>query len=260
MKGIFEYVKELFSIGEAAEFAGITRRIILNYEDRGLIVPDVKDGSSGNRYYTIDTLTKIRTIRSYQRLGLTLDEIREYFIDSTDLMSIIKRLEALRDEINFNIEKLYEQIHKEHEPIHDMIFDTQTIYRRIFHAETTAEKTKLLRDTALEALRTYDTVTKKPIYFTEFSLDFPNEVSFCVVVPPESKGENIVKLSPVRALCLYHHGAYEELPAVHNQLLTYAKENNFSPAGIFRHIYLEGPPQHKNKDKYITQVLLLIEE
>ena len=97
-------MKELFSIGEAAEFAGITRRIILNYEDRGLIVPDVKDGSSGNRYYTIDTLTKIRTIRSYQRLGLTLDEIREYFIDSTDLMSIIKRLEALRDEINFNIE------------------------------------------------------------------------------------------------------------------------------------------------------------
>ena len=50
-------MKELFSIGDAADFVGITRRIILNYEAHGLVFPDVKEDPSGNRYYTIDTLT-----------------------------------------------------------------------------------------------------------------------------------------------------------------------------------------------------------
>ncbi len=49
--------KKLFSIGGIAKAVGITRKIILNYETKGLIKPDKKDGESGNRYYTIDTFT-----------------------------------------------------------------------------------------------------------------------------------------------------------------------------------------------------------
>ena len=58
--------KNLFSIGEIAKSIGITRKIILNYETKGLIKPDIKEGFSGNRYYTIDTFTQIRTIRVFQ--------------------------------------------------------------------------------------------------------------------------------------------------------------------------------------------------
>ena len=57
--------KKLFSIGEIAKSIGITRKIILNYEAKGLIQPDKKDGATGNRYYTIDTFTQIRTIRVF---------------------------------------------------------------------------------------------------------------------------------------------------------------------------------------------------
>ena len=64
--------KNLFSIGEIAKAVGITRKIILNYEAKGLIQPDEKDGSIGNRYYTIDTFTQIRTIRVFQNLGFLL--------------------------------------------------------------------------------------------------------------------------------------------------------------------------------------------
>ena len=65
--------RNLFSIGEIAKAVGITRKAILNYEIKGLIKPDQKDGASGNRYYTIDTFTQIRTIRVFQNLGLSLD-------------------------------------------------------------------------------------------------------------------------------------------------------------------------------------------
>lgn len=101
--------QELFTIGEIARRVGVTRRMILNYEERGLVCPDVKKGDAGNRYYTIDTFTKIRNIRTLQDLGLSLDEIRGYYDDSLDLLSIIRRLEKLRDQLNLNIEKLYER-------------------------------------------------------------------------------------------------------------------------------------------------------
>lgn len=46
---------KLFSIGEIAKALGVTRRIILHYEERGLIEPDKRDDATNNRYYTIDT-------------------------------------------------------------------------------------------------------------------------------------------------------------------------------------------------------------
>lgn len=97
--------KNMFTIGEMAKSIGITRKIILNYEAKGLITPDVKDGKNGNRYYTVDTFTKIRTVRIFQKLGLSLDEIHAYLDGETDLLPLIRRLEAMRDEINLNIEK-----------------------------------------------------------------------------------------------------------------------------------------------------------
>ena len=54
----------------------------------------------------------IRTVRIFQRLGLSLDEIHGYFSGSTDLTKLIIRLETMRDELNLNIEKLYERVNK----------------------------------------------------------------------------------------------------------------------------------------------------
>lgn len=90
----------LFTIGEVAQAVGVTRRILLHYEECGLVQPDVKDGPTGNRYYSIDTFVKIRTIRIFQNLGLSLNEIRGYFDDSVDLLQLIGRLETLRDELS----------------------------------------------------------------------------------------------------------------------------------------------------------------
>ena len=46
---------QYLSIGEVAKAINVTRRIILNYEDKGLIQADVKEGTHGNRYYSADT-------------------------------------------------------------------------------------------------------------------------------------------------------------------------------------------------------------
>ena len=42
----------LMSIGEIAKSLGITRRIILNYEEKNLLQADVKNGATGNRFFS----------------------------------------------------------------------------------------------------------------------------------------------------------------------------------------------------------------
>ena len=249
----------LFSIGEIAKAVGITRKAILNYETKGLIKPDQKDGITGNRYYTIDTFTQIRTIRVFQNLGLSLSEIRDYFNGTSNLEQIIGRLEKMRDELNLTIEKLRERANKTDNTVKEITFEPQTIYVRTYNSATIKDKTNLLRDTALEAMRQYGTDTTKRMYFTEYHESNPMEIYYCVAVPPESTGEYVMQVPKARALSFFHHGAYEEIPDARKKLVSYAQENNIELSGTFRNLYLEGPPQHKDKSKFITQVIALIE-
>lgn len=251
--------KNLFSIGEVAKTLNITRRIILNYEAKGLITPDKKDGTSGNRYYTIDTFTQVRTIRIFQDLGLSLDEIGEYFSGTSDLEPMINRLVAMRDELNLTIEKLKERTQKRGTEIKKITIDPQTIYCRTYNSASIADKTNLLRDTALEAMRLHGTDITRRMYFTEISIASPDDVSYCVAVPSGSEGEYIKSIPSFKAISFFHHGAYEKIPEARKKLISYAEENKLKLTGTFRNIYLEGPPQHKDKSKFITQIIAVIE-
>ena len=251
--------KNLFSIGEITSAAGITRKVLLNYEAKGLIYPDKKDGNSGNRYYTIDSFTQIRTIRIFQNLGLSLDEIKEYFDGQSNLDPMIMRLEKMRDELNLTIEKLKERANKTSNVVTEIKIEPQTIFIRTYNSVSIAEKTNLLRDTALEAMRLYGTDTTKRMYFTEFNQKSPLEISYCVAIPPKSEGENVKHLPKMRALSYFHHGAYEDIPLARKKLIDYAEENNIKLSGTFRNLFLEGPPQHKDTTKFITQIVAVIE-
>ena len=108
-------------------------------------------------------------------------------------------------------------------------------------------------------MKIYGTDTTKRMYFTEFFSDKPEEISYCVAIPAESEGEYVIKTSALKAISLFHHGAYENIPDARKRLITYAKENNLKLTNVFRNLYLEGPPQHKDKSKFITQLIAIIE-
>lgn len=251
---------KLMTIGEAAKSLGITRRIILNYEEKGLLPPDKKDGTTGNRYYSADSVSKIRTIRILQNLGLSLDDINAYYNGTTDMEPLIERLEKLRDEINLNIEKLKERVKIGNSlEIRMVDIPAQTVYRKTVRTASIADRTVQLREVFVVAMRQYGSDTSKRMFFIEYSIDDPDLVSYCIAVPPESQGEDVIDLPAEKALCVFYHGKYESIPDVRDQIIAYAAENNIHLNGICRHIYLEGPPQHKDPDKFITQVAVTLE-
>lgn len=251
---------KLMSIGEVAKSLNITRRIILNYEDKGLLPPDKKDGANGNRYYTADSVSRIRTIRILQNLGLSLDDIYTYYNGTADLTPMIERLEKLRDELNLNIEKLKERVKSKNDyEIKTVTIPAQTVYRTTMRTSTIEEKKEVLREIFTIALRRYGSDTSKRMFFIEYPLDEADLVSYSIAIPPENQGENILNLPAEKALCIFYHGSYESIPAVREKLIAYAKEHGITLKGTCRNIYLEGPPQHKEPEKFITQVTVLIE-
>jgi DNA-binding transcriptional MerR regulator len=66
----------MYKIGEIAKQAGVTPRTLRYYEQLGLFVPS-NVSASGYRYYDDGTLIVINRIRDLQRVGLSLDEIKE---------------------------------------------------------------------------------------------------------------------------------------------------------------------------------------
>ena len=252
--------KRLMPIGEVSKALGITRRIILNYEDKGLLFPDKKEGVAGNRYYTPDSISRIRSIRVLQNLGLSLDEIYSYYNGSTDLEPLIERLEALRDELNINIEKLKQRNGSSALPEFQILtLPAQTVYCRKGSLVTVEERKEFLREVFMEAIHRYGSDDSQRMFFIEYTLEHPEEITCYISVPPKSEGENVVHLPEQKALCVFYHGCYESLPQAREALLAHASRQKLSLSGTARHTYLEGPPQHKDPANYITQVALLLQ-
>ncbi len=96
----------LYKIGEMKKICDVTRKALLVYEEAGIISPVIKNEKSGYRYYTLEDIRKINSLKTLQSLGLSLIEINEYLNDPSKTDIYIKRFEMLRDQLNDRISEL----------------------------------------------------------------------------------------------------------------------------------------------------------
>ncbi|GGL35384.1 Cu(I)-responsive transcriptional regulator [Streptomyces anthocyanicus] len=64
----------LYTVSQAAEQAGVTRKAIRTWEDKGLL-PPAERTEAGYRLFTADDIAVLRFIRQAKTLGLTLSEV-----------------------------------------------------------------------------------------------------------------------------------------------------------------------------------------
>ena len=251
--------KNLFQIGEVTKALGITRRMLINYENLGLVKPAVRNDSSGFRYYSADEIVHIRIIRVLQNMGLSLAEIRDYFNDTTLLGEQIDRLVLMRNQLDQHIAQLrLRQAAICAEEVHHVALPAFTAFCREFHTDSLSQKTDDLRQTYVDALKVCRLDIGNKLR-TRISIADRAEGMYIVPVSPESKGPDIKTFPQTGAICIYHRGPYENFPDVYNRLLRYADENGLTPQGDFIDIYMEGPPTHgTNKNAYMTQVAMPI--
>lgn len=94
--------RDMLSISEMAKLRQITPETLRHYDRIGLFRPSYIDPESGYRYYSITQYEDLGTIVELRQLGMSLEEISEYYKNRTldrsvDLLK--KRLDILKMEI-----------------------------------------------------------------------------------------------------------------------------------------------------------------
>lgn len=67
----------LWSITEFAKLSHISRHQLLHYDEVGLLSPASRGAENKYRYYHSSQMVTVKLIRIFQRLGMTLDEIKQ---------------------------------------------------------------------------------------------------------------------------------------------------------------------------------------
>lgn len=66
-------------IGAFSQLMQVTVKTLRHYEQKGLLLPDEVDEWTGYRYYSVGQMQKLNNIRALQRLGFSLDEIKDLY-------------------------------------------------------------------------------------------------------------------------------------------------------------------------------------
>ena len=69
--------KMKLKIGEFSKMMQVTVKTLRHYEQKGLLLPDEVDEWTGYRYYSLEQMQKLQSIRDLQRLSFSLDEIKD---------------------------------------------------------------------------------------------------------------------------------------------------------------------------------------
>lgn len=249
--------KTLFQIGEVTKILGVTRKALLVYEEKGLLTPAVRDKESGFRYYTADNMTQIRSIRSLQALGLSLNEVAEYYYDTKNIDKKLEKLFEIREMLDRNIQMLQVRSAKKGDlTVKNTVLPRQVCFVRRYSCADVSEAASNLRNTYIDAART-GKMSMLSRMFTMRMADDPNNLDLmcCIPVDDSFDGPERVEFPQTDALCIYYRGPYEGTSDAIYALAAYIKENNIETTGPFRSIYLEGPPNRgENSGDYITQV------
>lgn len=88
--------KGLMTIGEIAEFYGVSRKAMRLYEKKGIIKPVKVDPANGYRYYSAEQVEQLNALLELKALGFSLDEIKTVIDGSTAKGALLAMLQKKR--------------------------------------------------------------------------------------------------------------------------------------------------------------------
>ena len=266
------YPGGLFSVKDFAKFSRTTKDTLLHYDRIGLLSPELR-GDNNYRYYSIMLLTTVNMIRTLQKLGMSLEEIK-------DLKD--RRNPALAEEI------FTRQIEKIDEKIEDWIRSRKlllTLLKNIQDVSNIDEKTITIQFLPAEAivlgglndysrgknaydalLSFYNEINKK---YPEMDLNFPvwaiftgerikqrdwvwpDRYYFC---NPEGQDRKPAALYAIG----YTRGGYGQGDDVYKRLIEYIDNNGFEICG---NVYEEYPLNEiciVENDNYLIRVMVAV--
>lgn len=259
----------LFQIGEVAALLGISRKMLLNYQNHNLIAPTLVDNSSGYRYFDAYAIARTQLIIDLRRTGMSLADIGKYFKGS---LSAKKQIVFLQGQILF-AQKAIEQLEIRSSDcdtslqVKETLLPKQYCICKDYVAKDIENAVQTFIDCYYDCLQRGLKFSDGTYNFCEFPKDIFDEhfysltdipMRICISVDERDAPEDAVFYPQTKALAVSFCGEYDKSLSAYEHLKKYIKENNIKTAGFPREFYLEGNFAN-NSDKNIIWVVLPIE-
>ena len=271
--------KTRLKIGEFSQLMQVTVKTLRHYEQKGLLTPDEVDEWTGYRYYSINQMQKLQTIRDLQRLGFSLDEIKDLFEDNSHFPSIrqltekIKETEAQLQQLIARRNRLlnWRNARKEMKTMEK--FSIQSLPEIIVasHREVIPNFAAIgpmcVEKIAPEMQRLGCKCPPPGYCFTiEHNKEYTPtdiDIEYCEQVEEMGEDSAIIQFKRLpavpKALCMKHVGPYERFYESFIEAFRYIDEQGYKPVGQHRTCYIDGVWNQKDPEKWLSVIQIPIE-
>ncbi len=271
--------KTRLKIGEFSQLMQVTVKTLRHYEQKGLLLPDEVDEWTGYRYYSINQMQKLQAIRDLQRLGFSLDEIKDLFEDNSHIPSIrqltekIKETEAQLEQLITRRNRLLDWRNTRKEMKTMEKFSIQSLPEIIV-----ASHREVLPDYAAIGSMCVEIIApemqrlgcKCPPPGYCFTVEHDREykptdvdIEYCEQVEEMGEDSAIIQFKRLpavpKALCMKHVGPYERFYESYIEAFRYIEEHGYKPVGQFRTCYVDGAWNQEDPEKWLSIIQIPIE-
>jgi DNA-binding transcriptional MerR regulator len=268
-------------IGEFSQMMQVTVKTLRHYEQKGLLIPHEVDEWTGYRYYSVEQMQRLNTIRQLQSLGFSLGEIKELYEDGACTPSV--------DQLNEKIEKTEQQLqllvarrsqlvnwvnaHKEIKTMDKSKFSIQSLPEIIVasHREVIPDYTALgplcVEKIGPEMQRLGCKCPAPGYCFTiEHNKEYrPTEIDieYCEQVEEMGTDNTIIQFKHLpavpKALCMKHVGPYERFHESFTEAFAYMEEQGYKMAGPLRTSYIDGAWNQEDPEQWLSVIQIPVE-
>jgi len=260
--------ENLFQIGEVAALLNISRKMLLNYENHGLIAPALVDADTGYRYFDSYTVARIQLILDLRRTGMTIPDIGKYFKGS---LSAKKQIDILKGQIAA-ARKAVEQLEirnkdsKEPPKVKEIILPERCCICREIRADNVDEAISAVVDSFGECIARKIPFSECGFHFCEFQKNLFDKdfyelesisMKICICIDKVHAPSDAVFYPETKALSVSFCGEYDKSVSSYEILKNHLTENNIEVTGFPEEVYLEGNFDNAS-DKNIVLIIVPI--
>ena len=272
-------MKTKLKIGEFSQLMQVTVKTLRHYEQKGLLLPYEVDEWTGYRYYSIEQMQRLNIIRQLQRLGFSLDEIKELCEEGTHMPSI----EQLNEKIEETERQLQQLVARRSQLLNWMNIHKKIKTMEIYNIQSLPE---IIVASHREVIPNYAALgplcvekigpemqrlgCKCPPPGYCFTIEHNKEyrptdidIEYCEQVEEMGIDSDIIQFKRLvavpKALCMKHVGPYERFHESITKAFVYMEEHGYKIAGHLRISYIDGVWNQEDPELWLSVIQIPIE-
>ena len=272
-------IKTRLKIGEFSRLMQVTVKTLRHYEQKGLLIPEEVDPWTGYRYYGVGQMLRLNSIRQLQRLGFSLEEIKDLFEGESHVPSIelltekIEETEKQLQQLLVRRSQLLEWVDSRKKVKAMEKFSIQSLPEVIV-----ASHREVIPDYAALGKLCYSVIgpemqrlgCKCPPPGYCFTIEHQKEytptnidIEYCEQVEEMGSDSSIIQFKRfpevAKALCMKHYGPYERFYESFTEAFAYLEEKGYKIAGHPRTCYIDGIWNQEDPEKWLSIIQIPIE-